>query len=85
VVLDEPTARLDTASALAVTRALGVLLEGRTAIVVAHRLATLDRVDRLAVVRDGRIVEEGVPARLRTHGTWFADLVAAEEGALHGG
>jgi ATP-binding cassette, subfamily B, bacterial len=85
VVLDEPTARLDTVSALAVTRALEVLLEGRTAVVVAHRLATLDRVDRVAVVRDGRIVEEGDPALLRTHGSWYADLLAAEEGALHGG
>ncbi|GGI05060.1 ABC transporter ATP-binding protein [Egicoccus halophilus] len=82
VVLDEPTARLDTASAMAVTRALDVLLEGRTAVVVAHRLATLERVDRIALVRDGRIVEEG-PRELLRHGdTGFARLVAAELGAV---
>jgi ATP-binding cassette, subfamily B, bacterial len=78
VILDEPTARLDTASAMAVTRALDTLLQGRTAVVVAHRLATLDRVDRIAVVRDGRIVEEGTRAELLEGDTRFARLVAEE-------
>jgi ATP-binding cassette, subfamily B, bacterial len=84
VLLDEPTARLDTASAVAVTRALDTLLEGRTAVVVAHRLATLDRVDRIAVVRAGRIVEEGTHAQLLGGDTRFARLVADELGAAGG-
>jgi ATP-binding cassette, subfamily B, bacterial len=84
VLLDEPTARLDTASAMAVTRALDTLLAGRTAIVVAHRLATLDRVDRIAVVRSGRIVEEGTHAQLLDGDTRFARLVADELGAAGG-
>lgn len=81
VVLDEPTARLDTASALAVTRALDALLVGRTAVVVAHRLATLDQVDRIAVVRHGRIVEQGPRDALLRGDTRFAHLVEAELGA----
>ncbi|MFA9429019.1 ABC transporter ATP-binding protein [Egicoccus sp. AB-alg2] len=81
VILDEPTARLDTASALAVTRALETLLQGRTAVVVAHRLATLERVDRIAVIRDGRVVEQGPREDLAAGDTRFARLVAAELGA----
>lgn len=81
VVLDEPTARLDTRSALAVTRALEVLLEGRTAVIVAHRLATLERVDRLAVIEGGRIVEAGDRELLVRERGRFAALLAAERGA----
>ncbi|MFA9445508.1 ABC transporter ATP-binding protein [Egicoccus sp. AB-alg6-2] len=81
VILDEPTARLDTASAMAVTRALDALLDGRTAIVVAHRLATLERVDRIAVVRAGRIVEQGPREALLQADSRFARLVEAELGA----
>jgi ATP-binding cassette, subfamily B, bacterial len=84
VVLDEPTARLDTASAMAVTRALDTLLQGRTAVVVAHRLATLDRVDRIAVVREGRIVEQGTRTQLLEGDTRFARLIADELGAAEG-
>jgi ATP-binding cassette, subfamily B, bacterial len=80
VLLDEPTARLDTTSALAVTRALDTLLDGRTAVVVAHRLATLDRVDRIGLVRDGHLVEEGTREELLAGDTRFARLVAAELG-----
>jgi ATP-binding cassette, subfamily B, bacterial len=80
VVLDEPTARLDAGSAVAVTRALDVLLEGRTAVVVAHRLVTLERVDQIAVVRAGRIAEQGDRARLAAGDTRFARLVRAELG-----
>lgn len=81
VILDEPTARLDTASAMAVTRALDALLVGRTAVMVAHRLATLERVDRIAVLRHGRIVEQGPRTALLRGDTRFARLVEAELGA----
>lgn len=79
-MLDEPTARLDATSAAAVTRALATLLDGRTAVVVAHRLATLDQVDTIAVVRDGRIVESGPRDELERVDSTFAQLVAAEVG-----
>ena len=68
LVLDEATSSLDLRSETAVERALDALREHRTAILIAHRLSTAERADRVAVVVDGRIVEVG------TH----ADLVASE-------
>ena len=59
LVLDEATSNLDLASEARIERALDVVLEGRTAIVIAHRLATAMRADRIVVVDDGRIVELG--------------------------
>ncbi len=59
LVLDEATSNLDLASETRIERALDVLLEGRTAIVIAHRLATAMRADRIAVIDDGRLVEYG--------------------------
>lgn len=59
VVLDEASSRLDPVTEAALARATDRLLAGRTAIVIAHRLATLDRVDEVAVVEAGQIVEHG--------------------------
>ena len=59
VILDEASSRLDPATEAHITVAMHALLAGRTAIIVAHRLATLDEVDDIAVVDGGRIVEHG--------------------------
>ena len=59
LVLDEATSNLDLKSETQVEAGLDALLEGRTAIIVAHRLSTAMRADRIAVVDDGRIVELG--------------------------
>lgn len=59
VVLDEATSRLDPDTELLVTRATERVLEGRTVIVIAHRMETLDRVDEVLVMAHGRIVEHG--------------------------
>jgi ATP-binding cassette subfamily B protein len=59
VILDEATASLDSTSEAAVTAALGEALEGRTALVIAHRLSTVRSADRILVLEDGRVVEEG--------------------------
>jgi ATP-binding cassette, subfamily B, bacterial len=59
VLLDEASARLDPATEGRLQLAVNRLLEGRTAIVIAHRLSTLDRMDDIAVMEDGRIVEHG--------------------------
>jgi ATP-binding cassette subfamily B protein len=64
LVLDEATSNLDLRSESRVEQALDVLLQGRTAIVIAHRLATAMRADRIAVVDDGGIVELGTHAEL---------------------
>jgi ATP-binding cassette, subfamily B, bacterial len=74
LVLDEATSNLDLKSETRIERALDVLLEGRTAIIIAHRLATAMRADRIAVVHDGRIVEIGSHEQLVDLGGMYADL-----------
>lgn len=64
VVLDEATAHLDSASEAAVQAALGVALQGRTSIVIAHRLATVRGADEIVVVDDGRVIERGTHDQL---------------------
>lgn len=59
VVLDEPTAALDTESELAVQRAIDALVESRTVIVIAHRLSTIAAADRILVIDGGRLVQQG--------------------------
>ena len=77
LVLDEATSSLDLRSEAVVERALAVLSEGRTAILIAHRLATAMRADRIAVVEAGRIVEIGSHDELVAAGGRYADLYAA--------
>ncbi len=78
LVLDEPTSQLDAQNEEALSQALEALLVGRTALVVAHRLSTLRGCDRIAVLRDGRVVEEGAPDALLARGGAFAALVAGQ-------
>ena len=59
VILDEASSRLDPATERHIERAIDALLERRTAVVIAHRLATVERCDEIAIVEDGRIVEHG--------------------------
>lgn len=74
VVLDEATAHLDSESEVAVQRALDEALQGRTALVIAHRLSTVRDADKIAVVEAGRIVEWGAHAELLAAGGLYADL-----------
>jgi ATP-binding cassette subfamily B protein len=74
VVLDEATAHLDSESEVAVQRALDAALEGRTSLVIAHRLSTVRQADQILVVDDGRIVQRGTHASLLTEGGLYADL-----------
>ena len=81
LVLDEPTAQLDPESESAVVEAIEELRKGRTVLLVAHRLTTVTRADRVALVARGRILEEGPPRQLATAGRGYARLVAAWQGA----
>jgi ATP-binding cassette, subfamily B, bacterial len=74
LILDEATSALDTESEIHVHRNMVELLHGRTVIAVAHRLSTLAAFDRILVVHQGRIVEEGTPSELRRRGTLFARM-----------
>ncbi|MGI9623596.1 MAG: ABC transporter ATP-binding protein [Acidimicrobiales bacterium] len=74
LVLDEATSNLDLQSEATVEQALDALLEGRTAIIIAHRLATAMKADRIAVVDDGDIVELGTHDELVASGGYYADM-----------
>jgi ATP-binding cassette, subfamily B, bacterial len=74
VVLDEATAHLDSESEVAVQRALDTALEGRTSLVIAHRLSTVRNADQILVVDGGRIVEHGTHDELLALGGAYADL-----------
>ncbi|GAA1356519.1 ABC transporter ATP-binding protein [Arthrobacter koreensis] len=89
VVLDEATAALDSTSEAAVQAALTEALEGRTAVVIAHRLSTIRNADRILVVEDGRIAEQGTHTELLAKGGRYAELyntqfAEAEPEALSG-
>jgi ATP-binding cassette subfamily B protein len=78
VVLDEATAHLDSESEAAVQRALDGALEGRTALVIAHRLSTVRGADQILVVDEGRIVERGTHRQLMELGGLYADLYTTQ-------
>ncbi|MER7695362.1 MULTISPECIES: ABC transporter ATP-binding protein [unclassified Streptomyces] len=64
LILDEATSSLDIPGERAVQRAMDTVLHGRTAVVIAHRLSTVEIADRVLVMENGRIVEDGAPAEL---------------------
>jgi len=74
LLLDEATSALDAESETAVQRALETLMQGRTTLVIAHRLATIRSADRIVVMDAGRIVEEGTHASLIARGGLYARL-----------
>ncbi len=74
VVLDEATAHLDSESEAAVQRALDAALEGRTSLVIAHRLSTVRNADQILVLEHGEITERGTHTELLARGGLYTDL-----------
>jgi ATP-binding cassette, subfamily B, bacterial len=82
VLLDEATSSLDIPSERAVQAALETVLAGRTALIIAHRLSTVLIADRVLVMAEGRIVQDGSPAELLESTGEFAELHAAWRASL---
>ena len=83
LVLDEATSNLDLQSETKIEAALDVLLEERTAVLIAHRLSTAMRADRIVVVDDGRIVEVGTHDELVAPGGRYAEMYATWVSQAH--
>ncbi|OJH42379.1 ABC transporter ATP-binding protein [Cystobacter ferrugineus] len=82
LILDEPTSALDAESEALVQEALDKLMKGRTTFAIAHRLSTVVHADRILVLKEGRIVEEGTHARLMQLNGYYASLVRRQTRGL---
>jgi ATP-binding cassette subfamily B protein len=78
LLLDEATSALDTESEEAIREALGRLMTGRTVIAIAHRLSTLRQFDRIVVIDEGRVIEDGPPNVLVRNGGHYGRLIQKE-------
>ena len=77
LLLDEPTSALDPTTEAAIMETIKELMQGRTTLIVTHRLATIHRVDRIVVLEHGRIVEQGTGVALVAKGGVYAKLYAS--------
>ncbi|HEX3530091.1 MAG TPA: ATP-binding cassette domain-containing protein, partial [Thermoanaerobaculia bacterium] len=84
LILDEATSSVDTETERAIQENLRTLTAGKTALIIAHRLSTIRHADRILVLRDGRVVEEGHHDDLVARGGTYADLWHIQSGELVG-
>ncbi|NDD45609.1 MAG: ABC transporter ATP-binding protein [Synechococcaceae bacterium WB9_4xC_028] len=82
LVMDEATAFMDPSTEATLQRDLDRLLERRTAVVIAHRLATVEAADRILVLRRGQLIEQGTHRELRALGGLYAELAELQERGL---
>ncbi len=82
LILDEATSSVDTETERAIQQNLGTLIAGRTALIIAHRLSTIRHADRILVLRDGEVAEEGHHDDLVAEGGIYADLWHVQSGEL---
>ncbi len=82
LVLDEATSALDSEVEQAIQESLYDLMEGKTVIAIAHRLSTIAAMDRLVIMDEGQIVEEGTHHELLRRGGLYADLWARQSGGF---
>jgi len=78
LLLDEATSALDAESEQAVARAIESASKGRTTLIIAHRLSTVRRADRIIVLEEGKLVESGSPAQLLDQGGLYARLASLQ-------
>jgi ATP-binding cassette subfamily B protein len=82
LILDEATASVDTETEELIQAGLATLLHGRTAFIIAHRLSTVRHVERIIVLEQGRLVEDGAPRELLQQGGFYAHLYAMNYAGL---
>ncbi len=82
LILDEATSALDSESEAAIQKATERLMKGRTSIVVAHRLSTIANLDRIVVLKDGKIIEQGSHRQLLLHDGPYKHLWSRQTGAF---
>ena len=82
LILDEATANIDSYTEREIQQALAQLLKGRTAIVIAHRLATIRGADRILVLSDGEIIEKGNHESLVSENGLYARLYKLNQGSF---
>jgi ABC-type multidrug transport system fused ATPase/permease subunit len=78
LLLDEPTSALDADSEALVVASLLNLMKGRTTLMVAHRLSTIGRVDKVLVLQDGKLIQQGSPAELKAKPGYYARVVTGQ-------
>jgi ABC-type multidrug transport system fused ATPase/permease subunit len=84
LVLDEATSALDSEVEAAIQQQLYQLMQGKTVIAIAHRLSTIAAMDRLIVLDEGRIVEQGTHEQLIAHGQLYGQLWDHQSGGFLG-
>ena len=82
LLMDEATSSLDSESEEAIREAVNRLMQGRTVIIIAHRLSTVRNLDRIVVLQEGRVIEDGSPDQLITNGKHYRKLVQREVSRL---
>ena len=78
LILDEATSSIDTRTELKIQNAFARLMEGRTTFIVAHRLSTIREADRILVMKDGKIIEQGKHEELLSKGGFYKKLYMSQ-------
>lgn len=84
VILDEATSSVDIKNERDITKGMEHFLENKTYIIIAHRLSTIENADRIVVLKDGKIVEEGKHFELiKNHGYYYQLVLSQNEGDIN--
>lgn len=78
LILDEATSSIDTRTELKIQEAFAKMMEGRTSFIVAHRLSTIQTADRILVMKDGNVIEQGTHEELLEQNGFYADLYESQ-------
>ena len=78
LILDEATSSIDTRTEIQIQKAFGKMMEGRTSFIVAHRLSTIKEADKILVMKDGNIIEQGTHEELLEEKGFYAELYSSQ-------